>query len=147
MYLLGCYIRHQTMKTLIKLLFVFLLFTVSTGKAQPLFGFTPSEIRAKVPDVEWIYDKWGDNDELLSMAYSTDKVKTYYLFNGDSHSIFTIMYPLRQGTLQATIEIYNKRYVIVDNYNWKLYKEGVVYECTLSQSNSGDYYFMWSIKE
>lgn len=135
------------MKTLIKLLFVFLLFTVSTGKAQPLFGFTPSEIRAKVPDAVWSYDKWGHDKELLSMAYSTDKVKTYYLFNADNRSLITIMYPLSQGTLQATIEIYNKRYVIVDNYNWKLYKEGVVYECTLSQTDNDDYFFMWSIKE
>lgn len=130
-----------------KKLFTILLILVSfKTMSQPLFGYTPSEIRLKVGDKNWLYDKWGDDKDMMTMSYADDGVLVSYLFNQYNKSMFTIITIYKQGLLQAFIEGYNNRYVIVNDYTWRLYKDDSIYECYLKRADNGNYFFMWSIK-
>lgn len=130
-----------------KKLFTLLLILVSfKTMSQPLFGYTPSEIRAEHPDADWLYDKWGEPKNMLAMSYKTDGALISYLFNDDNKSMFTIITIYQQGLLQAFIEKYNSRYVIINDYTWRLYKDDSIYECYLKRADNGNYFFMWSIK-
>jgi len=136
------------MKKLIKCIIVILIcFASHIGYSQPLFGYTPEDIKNKYPNVTWEYNAWGTNNELVSIFYTEKDVSVHYFFDKNKESIFTAIYVFNQNTLQALIEIYNKKYVIVDNYNWKFYNQGSLFECNLSQNKSNDYYFFWSVKE
>lgn len=130
-----------------KLLIILLVILPWLSKAQSLFGFSPSEIREKRPGVEWTYNKWGDNKELLTMSFRADQLHVTYFFDASNKSVFTIVIPLTKGSLQAMIEVYNKRYIIIDNYNWKYYDTGSIYHCLLKQDETdGSYFFIWYIE-
>lgn len=133
------------MKTLLLLLAMAVLPLIS--KSQPLFGYTPSEVKAKYPDVEWEYKKWGEGNDKLTMGFRTEDLLVIYFFNEDNRSLFTTIAPQNQGELQSFIESYNNRYVIIDSYTWKFYNDGAVFLCKLKQTDEGKYYFLWSVYE
>lgn len=133
------------MKKLIFILMMALLPFVSSS--QPLFGYTPSEIRSKYPNANWQYKKWGNNMDMLSMSFEADDLLVIYFFNKKDRSVITTIAPLTQGELQSFIETYNQRYVIVDSYTWKFYDEGNIFLCELKTTAEGGYYFMWSVYE
>ena len=127
------------------LLFLFLLIPgLSMSQPQPFFDYTPSEIREKRPNAVWNYDKWGDNNDMLSMGYDDGDSYIIYLFNEESRSMATSIAPKTQGKLQGMIEIYNNRYVIISSTKWKFYNEGSVFLCKLMQTNAGAYFFVWT---
>lgn len=112
-----------------------------------MLGFTPSKVRERNPDVDWKYDKWGPKEDLLSMSY-TSSDKTFvvaYLFADNNLSVYTSIIPLTQGMLQGMIEIYNKRYVIVDERHWKFYSPDGIMNCSLEQTEQKAFYFLWSL--
>lgn len=128
-----------------KLLTLLLVITPWLSNAQALFGYSPTEIRTKWSEMEFRYDKWGEEKNLMMMSFTKEKLNVTYFFDEDNKSIITTLVPLTQGHLQAVIEHYNKRYVIVDSYTWRFYDDGSIYLCELKQTNDGRYYFMWSI--
>jgi hypothetical protein len=130
-----------------KILFVLvMLLSVSlSSKSQPLFWYSPTDIRAKWPNVEWSYGKWGDKDEFMTMSFTVDDIGVVYYFNGDGKSIYTAIIPMNQGKLQLLVELYNNRYVIVNSYSWKFYDSGALFLARLLQTEKGNYYFLWTL--
>jgi hypothetical protein len=131
------------MKTIL-LFLVMLLPLVST--AQPMFGYSPSEIRQQHSDVSWSYNKWGNDKDKMVMQFQTDDLQYSYFFNEDNISIYTFIAPLTQGMLQTMVELYNQRYVIVNKNEWRLYKDGSIYTAKLLMLENEQYYFMWTIE-
>jgi hypothetical protein len=123
-----------------------LLPNLALSQAQPFFNYNPSEIKAKRPNADWSYTKWGDNDELFAMGYKDPEAFVMYFFDEDNACVITSITPKTQGDLQAFVESYNKRYVIVSDTEWKFYSEGVVFNCQLAQTKTGIYFFMWTYK-
>ena len=130
------------------LLFLFLLYSgLAMSQPQPFFDYTPSEIRQKRPNAVWNYDKWGDNNDLMSMGYDAGDVFVIYLFDENNLSVVTSIVPKTQGNLQTLVEIYNSRYVIINSKKWKFYQEGTVFLCKLLVTDSGEDFFMWTKEE
>ena len=117
----------------------------SSASSQALFGYTPSEIKSKHPDLEFSYDRWGNNNSKLLMKWVGEDMTVIYFFDKENLSQSTAIAPHGQGILQAMIERYNNRYVIVDDTHWKFYSEGVVYLVTLDTLEDGTYFFMWTM--
>lgn len=130
-----------------KLLILFLLAMPWPSQAQSLFGYSPTELREKWPGVQWEYEKWGKENSLLMMSFSQERLRVSYFFDNSNKSIVTTITPLTQGELQSIVEIYNKRYVIVDGYTWRFYDEGSIYLCKLNHIKDDKYYFMWTIEK
>jgi hypothetical protein len=129
------------------LLFLFLLSPIlAMSQAQPFFDFSPSEVREQRPNATWNYDKWGSNHDWLSMGYDDGDAFVIYFFDENNRSVVTTIAPKTQGKLQAFIELYNSRYVIVDSTRWKFYSEGEVFLAKLTQTDNGKYFFLW-VKE
>jgi hypothetical protein len=131
------------MKKLLLLLAMAVLPLISNS--QPLFGFTPSEVKDRYPGVDWTYKRWGDGDDKLSMGFRAEDLIVVYFFNENNKSIATTINPQTEGELQGIIERYNSRYVIIDSYTWKFYDEGSIFMCKLKQSDQGRYFFLWSL--
>ena len=130
-----------------KLFFILMLMALPViSNSQPLFGYGPADIRQKIPNVEWNYGKWGSDKECLTMNYISDNMSVIYFFDKNNLSVITTIYPTTQGMLQGIIETYNKRYVIVDSYNWKFYDSGVLYKCSLKQTDDNGYFFLWTVE-
>jgi hypothetical protein len=130
------------------LLFLLLLIPgLSMSQPQPFFDYTPSEIRQKRPNAVWNYDKWGDNNDLMSMGYDEGDAFVIYLFDENNLSVVTSIVPKTQGDLQTLVEIYNSRYVIINSKKWKFYQEGTVFLCKLLVTDSGKDFFMWTREE
>jgi hypothetical protein len=129
------------------LLVLFLLLPVLSQAQKPLFTYTPSEVRQSIKDVEWIYAKWGDYKNLEAMSYAEEGMTTSYLFDKSNKCIFIVLTIHDHNLLQAFIELYNKNYIIVNDYNWKLYKAGQILLCKLNRTDEGFYYFTWSLKD
>lgn len=130
-----------------KLLILLLLLVSHQGISQPLFGYTPSEVKAEFPELNWNYKRWGEGNKKLSMGFLTEKLLVIYFFNEDNKSVYTSIAPQTQGELQSFIESYNQRYVIIDSYTWKFYNDGAVFLCKLKQTDEGRYFFLWSVYE
>lgn len=128
-----------------KLLTLLLVIMPWVSNSQSLFGYTPTEVKAKWPEMEFKYNKWGEEKNLMMMSFVKDNLSVSYFFDDHNKSIVTTIIPLTQGYLQAVIEHYNKRYVIVDSYTWRFYDDGSIYLCELKQTDEGKYYFMWTI--
>ena len=127
-----------------KKLTLFLLMLIPTmGISQAKIGFNPSQIREEFPNVEWNYQKWGENKDKLSMAFMNDEFLVNYLFDENNVSIITAIAPFKQGTLQAMIELYNSKYVIINKNTWRFYDNGVVFICRLKAFDDGSFYFKW----
>jgi hypothetical protein len=133
-----------------KRLFLILLIAVLPliSKSQPLFGYTPSQIRDKWPNFDWEYEKWGERKDKMIMTFAEDDIRVMYFFDENNHSVFTSICPLTIGELQGMIEQYNNRYVVVDNTTWRFYNDGAVFLCTLRQTaDTKKYYFLWTVEE
>ncbi len=112
--------------------------------SQALIGYTPSQVREKFPDKDWEYYKWGDDDKLLVMTFSTEELIVNYFFNEDNLSLFCTIKPLKQGGLQFLVEKYNNRYVVINSNTWRFYADGTVFICKLKTLDDGSFYFQWT---
>lgn len=135
----------KLLKTILFALSLTLIVSASYGQA--MLGFTPSKVRERNPDVDWKYDKWGPNEDLLSMSFTSSDgtFVVAYLFSDSNISVYTSVIPLTQGSLQAIIENYNKRYVVIDERHWKFYSPDGIFKCSLEQTEHREFYFLWSL--
>jgi len=131
-----------------KKLFIALSFAIlacfSAG-AQALLGYSMGDVRKEFPNEDWEYGKWGERKEYSTMSFKADKLVVIYYFNENMMSVGTSIVPLTQGMLQGMIEIYNERYVVVDDKHWKFYNKGNVMRCSLSSTDEGLFYFYWQL--
>ena len=129
-----------------KKLTLFLLMLIPMkGISQAKIGYNPSELRAEFPSANWTYSKWGEyGNQNMVMSWSSENILTNYFFNEDNITIICTIVPLNQSTLQAVVEIYNKRYVIIDSNTWRFYSDGTIFLCRLKTLEDGTFYFAWT---
>ena len=127
-----------------KILLLLLMLVSYKGMSQALIGYTPSQVREKLPNMDWEYYKWGENDKLLVMTFSTEELIVNYFFNDENLSLFCTIKPLKQGGLQFMVEKYNNRYVVINSNTWKFYTDGTVFICRLKTLDDGSFYFQWT---
>lgn len=130
------------MKRIVSVLVFVLLFS-QTSRSQALIGFNMSDVRKEYPSVNWEYGKWGESNEYQTMSFEDNSIATIYYFNEKGICFSTAIIPKSQGILQAMIERYNSRYVIVDDTHWKFYTNGGVLKSYLKMTDENVYYFYW----
>lgn len=93
------------------------------GKAQAHLGSTLTDIKALYPDKFFTidYSTTGQKFASADMSYGT----FYYYFDKKTGlSNFCMQVPDNMPALNALVENYNKRYVIISETSWKAYLEG-----------------------
>ena len=106
-----------------KLIFALIVMLPLLGKAQAHLGATLTDIKAlhtdKVFTVKYTDD--GQKYAYTNMYYGT----FYYYFDKETGlSNFCMQIPNNMTALNAQVEAYNKKYVIVSETSWKAYLEG-----------------------
>lgn len=106
-----------------KLIFAFIVMLPFVGKAQAHLGVTLAELKAihtdKVFTVKYTDD--GQKYAYTDMYYGT----FYYYFDKETGlSNFCMQIPDNMTALNAQVESYNKKYVILSETSWKAYLEG-----------------------
>jgi hypothetical protein len=86
-----------------------------------------------------------DDGELL-MVVTWDKIRNYYYFTDKRQCYRTVIYPTTEGALNGLVEIYNKRYVVVSNTEWKMYSCGLISSIKLI-NHDGVTFFLWEFVE
>jgi hypothetical protein len=120
--------------------------------AQARLGWTEEQIRAEFSDAEFeiVFSeeplKLGDDvvlsKRILQVKFGDKKIVSYY-FNSEGISKLVSIHPLTEGVLHGMIELYNKKYVIVSDTEWKFYGKGGVLKIRLALLENGDYYFIF----
>lgn len=106
-----------------KLIFALILMLPLIGNAQAHLGSTLTDIKALHPDKEFTvkYTDDGIKYAYASMYYGT----FFYYFDKETGlSNLCLQIPDNMTALNAQVEIYNKKYVIISETSWKAYLEG-----------------------
>jgi len=106
-----------------KVIFALILMLPLLGKAQAHLGATFTDIKAMHTDKVFTVDyaNNGQKYAYTNMYYGT----FYYYFDKETGlSNFCLQIPHDMTALNAQVEVYNKKYVIVSETSWKAYLEG-----------------------
>jgi hypothetical protein len=106
-----------------KLIFALIIMLPLIAKAQAHLGSTLSEIKAMHPDKVFTvkYTDDGQKYAYTDMYYGT----FYYYFDKETGlSNFSMQIPESITALNAQVESYNNKYVILSETSWKAYLEG-----------------------
>ena len=105
------------------LIFALILMFPLIGNAQAHLGSTEKEIRNLYPDKIFEVGYTDDGQKYISafMIYGTF---VYYFDKESGHSNLCIQVIDNMIYLNGQVEIYNKKYVIVSDTEWKAYLEG-----------------------
>jgi hypothetical protein len=127
-----------------KLVFAALMFCGTLSYSQARLGSSwfdiYSEFKEYSPET-----RTTDDGELL-MVVSWDKIRNYYYFTDKRQCYRTVIYPTTDGALNGLVEIYNKRYVVVSNTEWKMYSCGLISSIKLI-NHDGVTFFLWEFVE
>lgn len=106
-----------------KVIFIAVLLLPLLGKAQAHLGSTLTDIKAMHPDnyFKIDYTKQGQKYAQTEMPLGTF---VYYFDSKTGLTDFCIQIPKNMQALNAQVEIYNKKYVILSETSWKAYLEG-----------------------
>lgn len=96
----------------------------------PFLGSAQAHLGISLTDLKELH-----NDKTFKIDYTTDGVKyasadmplgefTYYFSKEDGLTFRCIQIPHNMTALNAQVENYNKKYVIVSETSWKAYLEG-----------------------
>lgn len=106
-----------------KLIFALLIVLPFIGKAQAHLGSSLADIKARYPDkffkIEYTND--GTKYTTAEQPYGTF---IYYFDKETGLTNLCIQIPDNMTALNAQVEVYNKKYVIVSETSWKAYLEG-----------------------
>ena len=130
------------MKTLFTLL---LTLIVGYLPAQSRLGYNMGQVRADFSGKNWEY---GTSESGYQwMAFQDDDIRAVYWFNEDGQCVITSCTPTSVGKLNMYVELYNKQFVIIDDYNWKWYSpEGIVIYVALRKTDDGTPVFFYTRK-
>ncbi len=106
-----------------RIFFIIILFISIFGNAQAHLGSTLEELKEIYPDKTFTIDYANSGKKYASadMTYGT----FFYYFNKEtSLTDFCAQFPNNITALNALVEIYNKKYVILSETSWKAYVEG-----------------------
>lgn len=127
-----------------KLIVTILLMLPILGMAQAHLGETEYAIKNYHPEATFKtgYDNDGQKYIYTDMALGNF---TYYI-DSDNLSHYNIQIPYDMKCVNAQVEIYNKKYVIVSGSKWKAYLEGgfIMYINLYYNTESKLYYFAYS---
>jgi hypothetical protein len=106
-----------------KLIFALIVMLPILGKAQAHLGSTLADIKAMYPDKVFKVDYTTSGQKYASaeMYYGTF---VYYFDKETGLSNYCIQHPDNMTALNAQVEVYNKKYVIISETSWKAYLEG-----------------------
>jgi hypothetical protein len=111
------------MKNIVSLITAICLLSPIISKAQAHLGSTLSEIKSlhsdKVFKID--YTNSGQKYAQADMYYGTF---IYYFDTETGLSNYNVQIPDNMTALNAQVEIYNKKYVIISETSWKAYLEG-----------------------
>lgn len=130
------------MKRLLVLFFI-LFRSCSPAFSQAMIGYNMSEVKGNYPNEKWEFGFWDKEERLQTMSFEDENVIVIYYFNKSFVCFTTTIVPKTQGILQGWIENYNKKYVIVNDTNWKFYTPSGILNCSLDKTENGLYYFRW----
>ena len=106
-----------------RLIFALIVMLPLIGKAQAHLGSTVADIKALHPDKVFTtkYSNDGTKYIYTDMPFGT----FYYYFDKETGlSNLCLQIPDNMTALNAQVETYNKKYVIVSETSWKAYLEG-----------------------
>lgn len=109
-----------------KFIFALIVMLPILGKAQAHLGSTIADIKAMYPDKVFKVDYTTSGQKYASaeMYYGTF---VYYFDKETGLSNYCIQLPDNMTALNAQVEVYNKKYVIISETSWKAYLErGVI---------------------
>ncbi len=93
------------------------------GKSQAHLGSTIAEIKAIHPD-KIFTTKFTNNGIKYIYANMTFGTFYYYFDKESGLSNLCLQIPDNMNALNAQVEVYNKKYVIISETSWKAYLEG-----------------------
>lgn len=109
-----------------KIMFLLLMLPL-LGRAQAHLGMTESEIKSEHPGLTFTSDVTtkGVRYTSVDMAYGT----FFYYFDNNGISNYNIQIPYQMKDVNAQTEIYNNKYVILNDHSWKAYVNngGLIY--------------------
>jgi len=106
-----------------KLIFAIIVMLPILCKAQAHLGSTLADIKAMYPDKVFKVDYTTSGRKYASaeMYYGTF---VYYFDKETGLSNYCIQHTDNMTALNAQVEVYNKKYVIISETSWKAYLEG-----------------------
>lgn len=128
-------------KTLLTILFG-ITSLVIFGQAR--LGSTATEIKTEFWESSYNLKSGYTDDYDYYITITTDNATVTYFFNSDKVCTLTAIIPDNQGALNFYVELYNKKYVIVSNTEWKMYSNNGIAKINLIYPDDGGYYFVWS---
>lgn len=108
---------------MLKLIFTFIVFLPLFGIAQAHLGSTLADIKAIHP-VKNFQIKYTSSGQMYASAEMYYGEFVYYFDKETGLSTACIQIPDNMSSLNAQVETYNKKYVILSETSWKAYLEG-----------------------
>jgi hypothetical protein len=105
-----------------KIILLFLFLLPLFGKSQAHLGATLQQIKEMYPNKTFETGKTNDGT-FYAMTGMSLGVFCYY-FDADGITYMCVQFPDDMKALNTQVEIYNKKYVIVSETEWKAYLEG-----------------------
>ena len=112
--------------------------------SQSRLNYSADEIRQEFSSSQYNLKSSYDKDGNYFISILTGNSTIYYYFNANKICKLTFIVPDNQGALNAYVETYNNRYVIISPTQWKMYTNNGVAEVKLVYNVNGGYYFMWN---
>ena len=106
-----------------RIFFIITLFISIYGNAQAHLGSTLEELKEMHPDKTFTID-YANSGKKFASADMTYGTFSYYFNKETGLTDFCIQIPNNITALNALVEIYNKKYVIVSETSWKAYLDG-----------------------
>lgn len=106
-----------------KIFFAFILAFPLFANAQAHLGETLSGLKARYPD-KYFKIEYANDGTKYTTAEQPLGTFVYYFDKETELTSFCIQIPKSMTALNAQVEIYNKKYVIISENKWKAYLEG-----------------------
>jgi len=108
---------------MIKIIFTLFLALPLIGNAQAHLGESFSGLKARYPDKHFIIEYTDEGTKYTSAEFNLGTF-IYYFDKETNLTEDCIQIPHNMTALNAQVEIYNNKYVIVSETSWKAYLEG-----------------------
>jgi len=109
------------------LLTLLLIISSLFGFSQSRIGYSESDIRKEFSDSKFEVGYTDNNIKYIS-TYFDQRLFVVYFLDSKNICYMTSATPTDGGMINYLVESFNKKYVIVDERNWKSYSEnGILY--------------------
>lgn len=129
MLIIGVYVLIAKYRQMYKynimniIMYTLLILIPLLGNSQAHIGSTLSDIKSFHPDKVFKID-YTDTGIMYASANMHFGTFVYYFDSETGLSKFCIQIPDNMASLNAQVEVYNNKYVIISETSWKAYLEG-----------------------